>query len=62
MKEHINRIGLKRKNAIDRVKWRSCGNELSKQEVNPATCVNVDKTGFKILDLSLSNETDKLIP
>ena len=28
-----------------------CLRTVEKQEVNPATCVNTDKTGFKKLDL-----------
>ena len=30
VEEHINQIGLKRKNAIDRVKWRNAVYELSR--------------------------------
>ena len=30
VEEHINQIGLKRKDATDRVKWRNGANELSR--------------------------------
>ena len=50
MEEHINQIGLKREDAIDRVEWCN-GVYEQKRGVNPATSVNADKTGF----LSLCN-------
>ena len=32
MEEHINQIGLKMEDAIDRVKWRNGVNELSRRK------------------------------
>ena len=48
VEEHINQIGLKREDAIDRVKWQDGVYKLlKKHEVNLATCINVDTTRFR---------------
>ena len=53
VEEHTDQIGLKKEDAIDRTKWRWCEQTFKRHGVNPATCVNADKTGFKKVDLSL---------
>ena len=55
VEEYINQIRPKREDVIRRVKWRNGVFKLSrKHKVNPATCVNADKTRFKNLDFYLS--------
>ena len=55
MEEHIDQIALKKKDAIDIKKWRDgIYKTFKKHEVNPATCVNADKTRFIKVDLSFS--------
>ena len=45
--EHTDQIGRKKEDANDREKWRDDEYELfEKHEVNPATCVKADKSGF----------------
>ena len=52
--KQVEEIGLKKEDAIDRPKWCDAVNNLSDdREVNPATSINGDQTGFQILDLSL---------
>ena len=55
VEEHTDQIGLKKEDAIDKtevVRW--CSRNFKKHEVNPAICVNADKTGFNKVNLSLS--------
>ena len=55
VEKHINQIGLKREDAIDKVKWRNgCLRTVEKHEVNRATKVNAEKTGLKKNWISLS--------
>ena len=61
VEEHTDQIGLKKDDAIDRVKWRNGVYKLSKHEVNPVTYVNADKTVFKKLNLNISLKNPHLI-
>ena len=45
---------MKKEDAIDRTKWRDDLQTFKKNDMNPVTCINADKTGFKKVDLFLS--------
>lgn len=54
MGEETGRVGLRSKGAQDQVRWYESGS--CKNEVDPATFINGDKSGFKILE-NLNNSS-----
>ena len=53
MNKHIDKTGLKKEDATDRIKWRNGAYELSRDMRCIWPSLLTDKTGYKIVDISL---------